>query len=216
MEAVGAFQLNGFRLGVGGHDGMGRIRTGLSGIGKGRERFVCARKHMVKRQKLTDQARGADRDIAVFGTYKRRDLLGRGLGLLISRLAGARVCASGIKDDGFHMTVGHDLARPLHGSCAEAVRSEHSGSHIQRTVIDHKSQILLTFDCGNTGFHASRGKTLRKRYAHGATPIFVRPASSGSPSATFNDCTACPAVPRLRLSIAAKASKRPALRSMAT
>ena len=68
MEAVGAFQLNGFRLGVGGHDGMGRIRTGLSGIGKGRERFVCARKHMVKRQKLTDQARGADRDIAVFGT----------------------------------------------------------------------------------------------------------------------------------------------------
>lgn len=91
MEAVGAFQLNGFRLGVGGHDGMGRIRTGLSGIGKGRERFVCARKHMVKRQKLTDQARGADRDIAVFGTYKRRDLLGRGLGLLISRLAGACV-----------------------------------------------------------------------------------------------------------------------------
>ena len=54
---------------------MGRIRTGLSGIGKGRERFACARKHMVKRQKLTDQTRGADRNIAVFGTYKRRDLL---------------------------------------------------------------------------------------------------------------------------------------------
>ena len=211
MEAVGAFQLNGFRLGVGGHDGMGRIRTGLSGIGKGRERFVCARKHMVKRQKLTDQARGADRDIAVFGTYKRRDLLGRGLGLLISRLASACVCASGIKDNGFHMTVGHNPTRPLHGSRAETIRSEHSSSRIQRTVIDYKSQILLAFDCGNTGFHAGRGKTLRKCYTHGATPIFVNPASSGSPSATFSDCTACPAVPRLRLSMAANASRRPAL-----
>ena len=216
MEAVGAFKFDGFRLGVGGHDGMGRIRTGLSGIGKGRERFVCARKHMVKRQKLTDQARGADRDIAVFSTYKRRDLLGRGLGLLISRLAGACVCASGIKDDGFHMTVGHDLARPLHGSCAETVCSEHACGCVKRTVIDHESQILLALDRGNASFHTGRGKTLCKCYAHGATPIFVRPASSGSPSATFNDCTACPAVPRLRLSIAAKASKRPALRSMAT
>ena len=68
----------------------------------------------------------------------------------------------------------------------------------------------LAFDRGNASCHASCGKTLCERYAHGATPIFVNPASSGSPNATFSDCTACPAVPRLRLSMAANASRRPA------
>ena len=121
-------------------------------------------------------------------------------------LPGACVGAAGVQNHGLHMAVGYDVPRPLHRGRAETVRGEHAGSGVKRSIVDHESQILLAFDRGNASCHASCGKTLCERYAHGATPIFVNPASSGSPNATFSDCTACPAVPRLRLSMAANAS----------
>src|SRR5699024_9166559 len=51
---------------------------------------------------------------------------------------------------------------------------------------------------------------------HGATPARLRPADSSSPRARFIDCTAPPAVPLVRLSSAAMATRRPARSSTTT
>ena len=209
-EAVGTFQLDGFRLGVGGHDGVRRIGSGFGGIGKGFKCLVRAGQHVVERQQFADETSGTYGHVFGFGADEAGDLFSGGLGLLVSWLAGACVGAAGVQNHGLHMAVGYDVPRPLHRGRAETVRGEHAGSGVKRSIVDHESQILLAFDRGNASCHASCGKTLCERYAHGATPIFVNPASSGSPNATFSDCTDCPAVPRLRLSMAANASRRPA------
>ena len=157
---------------------------------------------MVERQQFADKAGGAYRDIVCGCAQQLGDLFSSGLGLLIARLAGAGIGSARIENHRFDMAIGNDLAGPLHRSRTETVRREYGS---------RQGHILLTLDGGNASSHTGRGESLCKRYTHGATPIFVSPASSGSPNATFNDCTACPAVPRLRLSMAANASRRPAL-----
>src|SRR5690606_7599353 len=50
---------------------------------------------------------------------------------------------------------------------------------------------------------------------HGATPVVGRPVVSGMPRARLRHCTAAPAVPLVRLSIAATTTRRRALVSTA-
>ena len=116
------------------------------------------------------------------------------------------VGTTGVEDHGFGVAVRHGFAAPLHRGCTESVRREHAGHRVKRAVVDHESEIpscLQPIEMPATT--PASGESLRECDAHGATPILVRPASSGRPSAIFNDWTACPAVPRLRLSMAAKA-----------
>src|SRR5699024_3769377 len=92
---------------------------------------------------------------------------------------------------------------------------EYAGGHVLRAVVDHEGQIGAGGGFqpgGDTG----GSKDLRGGDGHGATPSRGRPRVSGQPHARFIDCTAAPAVPFTRLSMAQTLTTRPALSSTAT
>ena len=211
-----AFQRYGLRLRVRRHDGVGRVASRLVVVRQGRVRAIHSRQHNNQQQQLTDQASGTYGDLVGLRPDEIRDLLGRRRRLLVSRLAGACVGSTGVEDHRLDMAVGDRLAGPLHRCRAESVEREHAGRAVERPLIDDQGEILLALDGGDARRDARGAESFGECDTHGATPIFVSPLSSGSPSATFSDCTAWPAVPRFRLSMAAKAMRRPACRSVTT
>src|SRR5690606_8530902 len=105
------------------------------------------------------------------------------------------------------------------------VAGEHARCDARGAVVDDQGQVL------GAGFLDARGdagcpKALRGDHAlgpvrhgvggHGATPVVGRPEVSGRPRARLRHCTAAPAVPLVRLSIAAMTTSRRASVSTAT
>src|SRR5690606_3910577 len=112
-------------------------------------------------------------------------------------------------------TVAHRLARPRDGCREHAVAREHGGRDVERPVVDDERDVLRARGL-EPGRDAGGAEPLRGGDGHGATPSVVRPAVCGRPSAMFMDCTAAPAVPLTRLSIAVTVTTRPAAWSTAT
>src|SRR5262249_38991222 len=109
---------------------------------------------------------------------------------------------------------------------------EDAGRGAQRPLVDDQGEVRgtgrLQPGCHPGGAEAARGgdadagRRLRRRRllccaaAHGATPILGRPRPSGRPRARFMLCTAPPAVPLVRLSMALITMIRPVDSSSAT
>src|SRR5690606_29834149 len=97
---------------------------------------------------------------------------------------------------------------------------EHGRGDVLGPVVDDERQVGTARRL-ETGGDAGGAEALRAGDGHassdqGATAVVGRPSVSGRPSARFIDCTAPPAVPLTRLSIAQTVTTRPALASTAT
>src|SRR5699024_10755709 len=116
-----------------------------------------------------------------------------------------RTCTTGI----------HHTLTPNHWIRSATVGGEHSCGDIVGAVIDHERDVGLTarFEARRD---STRTETCRIGNCHGATPVTANPVVSAKSRAIFMDCTAAPAVPLVRLSIAATAVNRPAAASTAT
>ena len=190
LPTGGTVQFHGLRLGVGGHDGVRGVGTGFSGAGKSLISVLRAGEHIVERQQFADQTGRAHRDVGAVAADEFGHGFGGFLRLREAGFTGAGVRTAGVQDDGLQFAIRHDLAGPLHGGRAETVRGEHACGRVQRTVVDDEGEILLALHGRDSGFDACGGKALCESNAHGATPILVRPWSSGRPRAMFRDCTA--------------------------
>src|SRR5690606_506818 len=134
--------------------------------------------------------------------------LGRGVGRLEPFGAGEAVRSPGVEHDRRDGTVADRLLRPKDRVGLGTVRREYGGCGVRRSLVDHERDVepaRSLESCGN----ACGRETLCCCHAHGATPSICRPAVSGRPSATFIDCTAAPAVPLTRLSMADTTTTRP-------
>src|SRR5699024_5792237 len=106
-------------------------------------------------------------------------------------------------------------ARKLRRGTDDPIGGEACGTGAVRTVADDEREV------GFTGVFQTGGDTDRAEAggcgdAHGATPSVPSPARSSRPRATVIACTAAPAVPSPRLSIAQTMTTRPARSSTAT
>ena len=167
------------------------------------------------RQPVADQAGRADRDLGR-GPAEHVGGLLRGLvGVLEAGRAGAGVGAAGVEHDRGDPAAAQDLLGPQHRRGLHPVAREHPGRGVGRAVVDDQGEVTpaAALDAGGEsgGPEAEGGGD-----AHGATPIVVSPRSSGRPRARLALWTAPPAVPLVRLSMAATAMTRPARSSRAT
>ena len=98
---------------------------------------------------------------------------------------------------------------PEHRRGLDPVAGEHGRRVVAGPVVDDEGHVGpaagLEAGGGTGGAEAGGGGD-----AHGATPATGRPSVSGSPRARFAHCTAAPAVPLVRLSMAATTTTRPA------
>src|SRR5690606_31142086 len=110
---------------------------------------------------------------------------------------------------------GEHLLRPQDGGGLDLVAGEQPRGRELRAVVDDEREVgaLAVPDArGDPG----RPEPLRLRDGHGATPVTGRPAVSGRSSARFMHWIAPPAVPLVRLSIAATTTSRPTFGSTVT
>src|SRR5262249_42112431 len=128
---------------------------------------------------------------------------------------GVAVRAAGVEHHRTGLPGGHHLLAPQHRVRLAAVRREHRGGHARRAVVDDQGDVRLAAGF-EPGGHPGCPKPLRCGNCHGATPTVDSPAFSGRPRARFMDWTAAPAVPLVRLSMAATATSRPASASTVT
>ena len=142
-------------------------------------------------------------------------MLGGVMGIGESVRTGTRIRATGVQHDCVQGVVAEYLLRPQHRRGLETVRRKHCCSDVGRPVVHDDGDIGLAGRL-NTGGHAAGSKTLRRCDTHGATPLLVRPAVSSSPNMRFAFCSAWPAAPLPRLSIALTTTMRPACSSNAT
>src|SRR5699024_2743009 len=142
-------------------------------------------------------------------------LLRGGAGVGEALLAGGHIGAAGVEHHGAGLAAASDLAAPLHRCPHHTVGGEHAGGHLLRAVVDHEGQIGAAGGF-QPGSDPGGPEALRGGNAHGATPSRGKPRVSGQPHARFIDCTAAPAVPLTRLSMAQTLTTRPALSSTAT
>ena len=68
-------------------------------------------------------------------------VLGRGVRVLEALGSGAGVGTSGVQHDGLHLAARHNLLRPEHGGCSEAVAGEHAGGRPERSVVEHEGDV---------------------------------------------------------------------------
>src|SRR4051812_39060408 len=103
------------------------------------------------------------------------------------------------------MLLAHDDRRRL-----DAVRREHSRANTRTVTGDDRK---VRAELGDPRGDAGGPESLRRGNAHTSTPANRRPAVSSQPSAMFAFCTAFPAAPLPRLSIAHATIVRPVVRS---
>ncbi len=143
------------------------------------------------------------------------------MGVLEAQRAGAGVGATGVEDDGGDRAALEDLLGPEHGGGLDPVGGEDAGRGERGAVVDDQGEVRGAGGL-DPGGDAGRPEAQGRGHAdvlvvgHGATPFTGRPSSSGRPRAMFMLCTAPPAVPLTRLSIALIATIRPAAPSRAT
>ena len=170
---------------------------------------VDAGEQLVHRQPLADQAGRADRDV------------GRAEQPSSSATCSAVAWVSGKPAGPVQALAPPELSttastRPSVTTCAapddrrglDPVAGEDGGGGVRRPVVDDERDVGLAGGLeagGDPGGPEARGGG----DAHGATPAMLRPAVSARPSAMLALCTAWPAAPLLRLSIALTTMTRP-------
>src|SRR5699024_7142032 len=142
-------------------------------------------------------------------------LLCGGAGVGEAFLAGGHIGPAGVEHHGTGLAAAGHLAAPLHRCAHHTVGGEHTGGHVLRAVVDHEGQIGAAGG-SQPGGDTGSSEALRGGDGHRATASEGRPRVSGHPHARFIDCTAAPAVPLTRLSMAQTLTTRPALSSTAT
>src|SRR5439155_7557442 len=148
------------------------------------------------------QPGGADRHLTGADPQRDGQMLRGRVGVLEAGRAGAGVGAAGVEHHGAYPAGPQHLPAPPHRRRLYPVGGEHRGRVEPRTVVDDERHVPA---CRlEPGGNASEAET-----PHGATPCAVRPAVSGRPSIRLAHCTACPAAPLPRLSIAAITMIRP-------
>ena len=200
-----ALERRGLGVGVGGDDRGGGIVVAV-GRERGR-RGRDARADPVHREQLADEPRGADGDVDGRQSERVGHLLGRAVRVLEPLVAGARVGPAGVEDDRVDASVRDDLARPDHRRRDDPVAGEHRGRVVVGPVVDDEGEVGLAARLepgGDAGGAEAGGES-----AHGATPATGRPVVSGRPRARFAHWIAPPAVPLVRLSMAATTTTRP-------
>src|SRR5438552_144047 len=88
----------------------------------------------------------------------------------------------------------------------DAVRREHSGADARAVGHDERE---VGAELADARGDAARLESRRRGDAHTSTPARRRPADSSKPRTTFAFCTALPAAPLPRLSIAQTTTARP-------
>ena len=216
--------------GVGGLDGDGGLLAAVLGRAAAAA-FSMPGSSLSIGQQQADQPGGGDGDLArAVSAEDLGGLLGGGVGVLEALRAGAGVGAAGVEDDGGDLAALEDLLGPEDGGGLDAVGGEDARGGAAGPVVDHEGQVRVAalLDPGGdarrreslaavtltallfaSALHPSQPAAARSR----ATPIVESPVSSGSPRAMFMLCTAPPAVPLVRLSMALIAMIRPAASS---
>src|SRR5580765_2719794 len=103
------------------------------------------------------------------------------------------------------MLLAHD-----HRGRLDAVGGEHARADAVTVAGDERK---IGAELADARSHAARGEALGGGHAHTSTPASRRPAVSSRPRATLAFCTALPAAPLPRLSIAHTTIARPVARS---
>ncbi len=176
---------------------------------------VDAGQEAVDRQADADQARGADGHLGGVRAGGPRRALHRRL-----RVGGALrprtgVGAPGVEDDGGDPPVREHAPRPADGRGLHPAGGADAGGGPGRAQVHHQRQVGIP-GLLDPGGDAAREESPGSSHAHGATPFVDRPSHSGRPRAAFMLCTAPPAVPLVRLSIALTQIRRRASESTAT
>ncbi len=125
---------------------------------------------------------------------------------------GAGVGAAGVEHHRAQPAVRENLLRPQHRRRLDPVAGEHAGGGVVRAVVDHQRDVARAAGLQPRG-HPRRSEAHRRGHAHGAIPSTDRPVVSGRPSMMLAFCTAWPAAPLPRLSIALVTTMRPESRS---
>ena len=200
---------------IGGQDRFRRplaaVRTQFGG------RLVDAGQHLGHRQGNADDARRRDEDVLGIDLERRPGTRGHGPCIRQARFTGAGVRVAAVGHDRPRPAARRHLAAVEDGRGLHLVAREHArhGRRLRgRRGDDREIQLLrlqAAVDAG--GDEAPRGGHAA---AHGNTGPAWRPVVSGRPSITFMFCTACPAAPLTRLSMAENVTASPRSRSTRT
>ena len=161
----------------------------------------------VARELLADQPGGTDRDLDGAAAEDLGGLLGGGVRGLETFRPGARVRTAGVEDDGPQPAGGEHLLRPQHRGRLDLVAGEHAGGGVRGAVVDDQREVEAAGGLdpgGDPGGPEALGGRRRSRCHPGQRQA----GGLRSPRARFMHCTAPPAVPLVRLSIAATATSR--------
>ena len=171
--------------------------------------LLDAGQQLVHRQPLADQAGRADRDVG--GAESPAGAATCSAVAWVSAKpagAGAGVGPAGVEHDRPHDAAGEHLLGPQHRRGLDPVGGEHPGGGVPRPVVDDQGHVGRAAglepggDAG--GPEAAGAVTLMARI-----PSAARPVVSGRPSIRLAHCTAWPAAPLPRLSIALTTMTRP-------
>ena len=102
---------------------------------------VDARRDLVHRQELADEAGRADDDVAGREAEHLGDLLGGAVRVEEAQSPGAGVGTAGVEHDGVGAAVDDDLARPRDGGRLDAVAREDGGRVVVGPVVDDEREV---------------------------------------------------------------------------
>ena len=208
-EAVAAGRRE-LRHRVGRHDRACSVRPAVGrGAGEGARQPV---EEPVGGQTLADETGGAHRDVACADAGEPADQLGRAVRVEEAVRAGARVGAAGVERDRAHDAgAAAPAATTATGAAFTRLRVNTPAAACSGPSLSTRATSRSPEDFSPAATPAAR-KPCGGGDAHGATPISVSPAPSGRPRARLAFCSAWPAAPLTRLSIAETTTARPAVR----
>ena len=180
--------------------------------------------HLVHRQELTDDARRCDEDILCAAAERIRCNLLHGGGIHLALCPRARVCTARIGDNGACRMRRNNRLGDVYGRSRNSVLRKCSRNGGLLFTVDHgnievAALLDARLDAGCLKSLRVGNPELCTLFAeHIFSSIFLQnygymgtrssPARSSKPNAIFIFCTACPAAPLTRLSMAEKTMTR--------